>query len=302
MKKLFLILLAMLGTLVEVANAAGAFAAPPTASPHILPGHLTPRQGLAHPAGPLAETNSLRLAISLPLRNQDALSVLLRRLYDPASLDYRHYLTPAQFSDQFGPTEQDYQKVINFAKAHGLAVEATHRSRLLVDVRGTVSDIENAFHVKLQTYEHPTEARIFHSPTTAPWLDASLPIQNVAGLSDYAVLRRTTHSYVASAISGAADGSGPNGEFLGQDFRNAYAPGVSLTGAGQIVGLFEADGYYSSDITNYEGWCNPPLPDVPLQNVLIDNFSGTPGSGNSEVALDIEMAISMAPGLAAVVV
>ncbi len=98
-----------------------------------------------------------------------------------------------------------------------------------------------------------------------------------------------------------AGGSSPIfGDYLGQDFRNAYAPGVSLQGSGQIVGLFEADGYYAGDITNYEAYEN--LSPVPLQNVLIDDFNGVPGALNPEVATDIEMAIAMAPGLKAVVV
>jgi hypothetical protein len=39
-----------------------------------------------------------------------------------------------------------------------------------------------------------------------------------------------------------------------------------------------------------------------LTNVLVNGFSGRPGGGNGEVALDIEMAISMAPGLSKVIV
>src|SRR2546430_12279093 len=41
----------------------------------------------------------------------------------------------------------------------------------------------------------------------------------------------------------------PNGTYLGNDFRAAYVPGVTLTGAGQSVGLVEFDGFYTSDIT-----------------------------------------------------
>ena len=37
-------------------------------------------------------------------------------------------------------------------------------------------------------------------------------------------------------------GSGPGGYFIGKDFRAAYAPGVSLTGNGEVVGLLEFDG------------------------------------------------------------
>ena len=38
--------------------------------------------------------------------------------------NYHHYLTPEQFTERFGPTEQDYQAVIAFAKANGLTVTA----------------------------------------------------------------------------------------------------------------------------------------------------------------------------------
>jgi hypothetical protein len=87
---------------------------------------------------------------------------------------------------------------------------------------------------------------------------------------------------------------------MGHDFRAAYAPGVVLTGSGQAVGLFELDGYYASDITAYEA--SNGLPNVTLTNVLLDGFTGPPDGGDDEVSLDIEMAISMAPGLSQVIV
>src|SRR5207247_7674409 len=90
-------------------------------------------------------------------------------------------------------------------------------------------------------------------------------------------------------------GSGPGGGFMGNDFRAAYVPGVTLTGAGQSVALFEFDGYYASDITDYENLTG--LPNVPLTNVLI-GVDGTPTSyGNGEVAVDIDRAICMGMGL-----
>ena len=98
----------------------------------------------------------------------------------------------------------------------------------------------------------------------------------------------------------AASGSGPDGLYMGNDFRAAYVPGVALTGAGQSVGLLEFDGYYPSDITNYAAMAG--VPSVPLKNVYVDGFSGEAGDANVEVALDIDMAVCMAPGLSSVVV
>jgi kumamolisin len=62
-------------------------------------------------------TKRLDLAIGLPLRNREALTHLLEQLYNPASPKYRQYLTPQQFAEKFGPSEEDYQVVIAFAKS-----------------------------------------------------------------------------------------------------------------------------------------------------------------------------------------
>ena len=77
------------------------------------------------------------------------------------------------------------------------------------------------------------------------------------------------------------------------------SPDTALTGAGQAVGLLQFDGYTASDITYYESQAG--LPNVPLINVLVDGASGHPsgGGGEVEVCLDIETAISMAPGVGA---
>jgi autotransporter-associated beta strand protein len=276
---------------------------PAVAAQQVLHGHVPEVVGRLHlrPVGRLPGTNQLNLTIGLPLRNREALTNLLEQLYDPASSTYHHYLTPQQFTERFGPAEKDYRAVVNFAETSGLEVVATHDSRMLLDVRGKASDIEAAFHVTLQTYQHPTEPRIFYAPDIEPSVASNLPIQEINGISDYAILHPMGRIEPIAKKNGTASGSSPNGGYyMGKDFRNAYATGVSLKGNGQIIGLFEADGYYTSDITNYEAEAG--LTNVPLQTVLVDGFSGTPGVNNYEVALDIELAISMAPGLSAVVV
>ena len=233
--------------------------------------------------------------------------IILPALYDPASPDYRHYLTPQQFTDRFGPTEQDYQAVVDFAKKHGLTIVATHSNRLLLDVNGSVADIQKAFHVTMRVYRHPTQSRDFYAPDVEPTVDASLPIADVSGLNNYTRPHPNSlkmDSEPAGVPATPRTGSGSGGAYQGSDFRAAYLPGVALTGSGQMVGLLEFDGYYASDISAYESAAG--LPPVPLQTVLLDGFNGVPttgvNSGNGEVSLDIEMTVSMAPGLAGVVV
>ena len=254
------------------------------------------------PVGSAPASQRLNLAIGLPLRNQRELDSLLQQIYDPASPNYRRYFTPEQFTERFGPTEGDYQAVMDFAKASGLTVTVTHPNRVVLDVAGAIPDIEKAFQVTLRVYPHPTEGRTFYAPDVEPSVDLAVPILHISGLDDYALPRPNSVKRPAGASANATpnSGSGPSGTYRGSDFRAAYVPGTTLTGAGQSVGLLQFDGFYTSDITTYESQAG--LPNVPLTVVPVDGGVSTPGSGNSEVCLDIEMVISMAPGISRIYV
>jgi hypothetical protein len=264
----------------------------------ILPGHVPPATANLAAIGALPAATPMHLAIGLPLRNPEALDSLLQQIYDPASPNYRHYLTPEQFTERFGPSPEDYQGVLDFARTNGLTVTATYSNRMVLGVTGGVADVERAFHVKMRTYQHPVEGRTFYAPETEPAVDARLRITHVQGMSDYS----RPHPMLQKVPAGAqpASGSSPGGGYMGLDFRNAYLPGTALNGSGQIVGLLQFDGYLASDIRLYETIAG--LPNVQLQNILLDGFDGSAGGNNDEVCLDIETSISMAPGLTKVVV
>jgi subtilase family serine protease len=252
----------------------------------------------------LPATDRLQLAIGLPLRHPDILTNLLHQLYDPTSPNFHQYLAPAQFTEQFGPTEADYQRVKDYAAANHLEVVGTYGNRALVDVSGSVADIERTFQVHLGNYQHPTEQRTFFGPDVRPTVEAGQPISFVVGLDNYIIPRPRSLPKPIASISHQSNndsGSGTNNEYLGKDFRTAYVPGSSLDGAGQVVGLFELDGYTPGDITKYESLAKmTTVP--PIQNYLCPGVSGAPGGGNGEVALDIEMVVSLAPGLQTVLV
>ena len=260
-------------------------------------GHVPAAVAQLQPVSILSGSEHLHLAIGLPLRNQTMLTELLQRIYNPASPDYHHYLTPEQFTEMFGPTEKDYQAVATFARAHGLTVTGTHPNRMLLDVDGSAADIEKAMHVKMHVYQHPKEARTFYAPDVEPSLDLAVPVLHISGLDNYSLphprLTATPLTNVKNAVPNA--GSGPSGTYMGNDFRAAYVPDSSLTGSGQVVGLLQFEGYAASDITYYERQAG--LPNITLTNVLLDGFDGVPVSpaNEVEVCLDIEMAISMAP-------
>jgi subtilase family serine protease len=262
--------------------------------------------------GDLPGSQTLQLAISLPLRNQRALDLLIQRLYDPKSPRYRHFLTPTIFAKMFGPSEQDYGTLLRFLKTKGLTISRTFSSRSLVDVRGTVGQIQRIFHTSLHRFQRP-DGTSFRAPSEEPSVDLDLPLLHISGLDDLALAKPqyvkgrarvsnpTTRSNSLSPIS-SLNGTGPLGcppvlasnTYIGKDFRQIYLPCTTLTGSGQSVALFEADGYYPSDIAAYSALTGIPVP--PMQTVFVDGFTGLPGPFNGEVALDIDMVMSMAPG------
>jgi subtilase family serine protease len=250
--------------------------------------------------GPLPAANRLHVAVSLPFHNQDKLNTLYHDLYAPGSPRYHRYLTPEEFTKAFGPTEEEYEKVKNFAQSVGLKIVGTYSNRAVLDMAGPVSDVENAFHVHINQYQHPTQNRIFYGPDVKPVVDASLPISGVTGMDDYYQKPRHVkrEKKPGPPPSSALNGSGEDGYYLGNDFRNAYVPGVSLKGEGQVVGLVELLGYTTSDIRKYESLGG--LAQVPLLSVVIDNAYPLPDqyvNSDVEIALDIEMVAAMAPGL-----
>src|ERR1700677_10950 len=80
----------------------------------MLHGHVPLLAKVAPDLGPMDPTQTIDLAIGLPLRNKDQLQTLLDRLYDPHSPLYRKFLTADQFNAQFGPSEADYRSVVTF--------------------------------------------------------------------------------------------------------------------------------------------------------------------------------------------
>ncbi len=265
---------------------------------------------LAAPAGEQVVAPArkpLRFGLALPLRNQQQLQLLLTQISDPAGPQYGRFLSAQQFAQQFSPTPEDYARVIAYAQSQGFTIERTFANRLLVNVSAPPASVNQAFHVTMQTYKHPTEARDYYAPDIEPTVTASVPILSVVGLSTRDLPKPMLKHAVTAGAHADTTGSGQGGEFLGSDMRAAYAPGIALDGAGQTVGLVELGPYNASDVQAYFTAVKQPL-NVPIYNVLlnVDGIcAGTPTTGgcdDGEEVIDIQQAISMAPGLSGLIV
>jgi subtilase family serine protease len=264
------------------------------------------RNGQARSLGRLPATQVIQLVIVLPLRDQAGLDAFLHDLYDPASSSYRQFLTVPEFTARFGPSQENYDAVIRFAEANGLAVVGTSRNRVNVEIKGSVENIEKAFHVTMGVYPHPTENRTFYSPDREPTVDLPFPLWRISGLDNYSIphpagLHKNPNPGVRS---NATTGSGPSSSFLGSDMRAAYYGATALTGSGQSLGLLE---YYGTDLTDLDTYFKNAgeTNNVPITLLSTDGTSTSclesKGCDDTEQTLDMTQAIGMAPGLSSLV-
>jgi subtilase family serine protease len=275
------------------------------------------RTGEAKSVGQLPSKQVMTLDVVLSLRDSAGLDSFLQQLYNPSSPSYRHFLTVPEFTQRFGPTEQDYDSVVRFAEAHGFTVVGGTRDGMDVQIKGPVSAVESTFHVTMRTYQHPTEARIFYAPDREPTTDLPFALWHVSGLDNYSIphpmyVKRSDYANAhginaEDVVSHATTGSGPSASFLGSDMRAAYYGGTALTGAGQNLGLFEFLGTDLTDLTTYfknVGQTN----NVPITLLSTDGTSTScvdsragGDCDDTEQTLDMTQAIGMAPGLSSLV-
>jgi len=262
--------------------------------------------GQAQSVGRLPATQSLRIDMVLPLRNQAELDNFLQELYDPSSAFYHRYLTVQEFTAQFGPSQQDYDAVVAFAKAKGLTVVGGSRDAMDVQVKGSVAAIETAFHVNMGVYQHPTEDRTFYAPDREPTVDLPFQLWHISGLDNFSTPHPLFHHREPELTvkSNATTGSCPSASFCGSDMRAAYYGGSALTGAGQNIGLLEFEGFDIADVNTY-------YKNVGQTRTAAVTGISTDGSSlscverscdDTEQTLDITQALGMAPGVTTVYV
>jgi subtilase family serine protease len=267
--------------------------------------------GQAQLVGQLPASQTLRFDIVLPLRDRAGLQDFLQEVQDPASPSHHQFLTPQEFTARFGPTQEDWDALVAFAKASGFEIISGTREARDLRLTGTVANIEKAFHVTMGTYRDLTEDRTFFAVDREPTVDLPFQLWHITGLdndskphpmyvkkSDYA----KAHGIDADkVVSHATTGSGPSASFLGSDMRAAYYGGTALTGSGQNIALFEFAGTDLSDLSTYYknvGQTEPYTPTLISTGGYGTSCVDSGGSAcdDTEQTLDMTQAMGMAPG------
>ncbi len=255
--------------------------------------------GQAQFVGKLPATQSMRIDVVLPIRNQAELDNFLQELYDPSSPFYKHFLSVQEFTERFGPTLENYDALLSFARTSGFSIVGGSRDAMDVQLKGTVATIESAFHVTMNVYQHPTEDRTFFAPDREPTVNLPFQLWHISGLDNFSTPHPLYHHRDSSVKPNATTGSGPSASFLGSDMRAAYYGTGSLTGSGQYIGLLEYYGFDIADVNTYYTNAKQTR-SATVTGVSTDGTSlsclASQGCDDTEQTLDITQALGMAPG------
>lgn len=257
----------------------------------VIAGQLVPALRQVAPQHALDGNMQLHLSVALNLRNRTQLNQLLQEQNNPASSLYHKYLTPQEFTNLFGPTQDNVSQVVSYLRGQGLHVGSVSPNHTLIDVSGSASKVEKAFDVSLSTYS--LHGRSVYAPTSNPSIPASLAglVLNISGLDNVAHYTHAPLTVKPHAGNGVGGGYDPT------DLRDAYDANSLISssdGSGQTVALFELDSYNSSDIDTYLSQYG--LGSAKYTDVVVDGASTSPGSGAIEVELDMEVVSALAPG------
>jgi subtilase family serine protease len=260
--------------------------------------------GQAKLMGHLPATQSMHVDVVLSMRDKAGLESFLQELYNPLSPVYHQYLTVQEFTDMFGPSQEDYDAVVRFAKANGFTVVGGSRDGMNVQLVGSVAAVESAFHVSMGVYQHPTENRTFFAPDREPTVDLPFQLWHISGLDNHSIPRPNLVRRNPSVIPEATTGSCPSQSFCGSDMRAAYYGGT-LTGTGQNIGLLEFAGFDLADVNTYYKNAGQTrtaaVTGVPVGGASLSCLASQ-GCDDTEQTIDITQALGMAPGVTTVYV
>ena len=149
---------------------------------------IHPKTRLANDSGAVDQgtrINSVKLVLSQSDIQRQDLEQLLEAQRDPSSPDYRNWLTPEQYGERFGLSENDLARITSWLQSRGFVIEDVARARNWITFNGTAGQIARAFGTELHSFQVGGEGHFANA--TEVWIPAALAgvVSSIRGLDDF---------------------------------------------------------------------------------------------------------------------
>ncbi len=281
-----------------------------------LHGYIAPQanavndRGLAPDSMPLER---IHLVLRRSSAQQAALQQLIAQMHTPGSANYHKWLTPTQFGQQFGPSDQDIATIESWLSAHGFQVTGVEPGRQVIEFNGNVAELRDAFHARIHRYQ--VNGNIHYATSTEPDIPAALApvVAGFTSLNDFQP-HTFTHVLGTASYNPKTDRATPNWTYgTSAGFSFVLAPGdfakqydlptsTSQQGQGETIAILDFANVNMDLVKQFRALFNLPTSNLP--QVIIDgNDPGVDGINNPdgpnyasiESYLDVEWAGAVAP-------
>lgn len=201
-------------------------------------------------------TEQVAFELYFPLRDRSSLDALIEAQNSEGSPEYHHWLTPAQFEADFGPTNATVSRVTSELAARGLAV--VERSGQMLGVTGSASAVDATFGIRLAhaRFADGTQRLVADRALTMP---PALAASGALTPNFSTAAPKRKHSVIVGTVPHRSLGANPFnfassvGPYLAADLRQAYdlPSAQALTAKGVRIAILMSGNYNASDMANY---------------------------------------------------
>jgi uncharacterized protein (TIGR03437 family) len=252
------------------------------------------------PVEPSLRLGAITILLNRTAAQQAAIERLLEEQQDSRSPNYHNWLTPEQYADRFGASQNDIDKISAWLQSAGLTVEHSARGRDWIMFSGTAVQVQAAFQAEIHQFLVDGEMR--YANAGDPSIPAAIaPIVSlIRGLDNIRLRQPKLKSRPAGGTPGKPLFRNSDGShyLMPGDLTKIYNVDplyhMGLSGAGQKIAILGTSDVNLADIQAFRTAAGLPQNDP--QKILVPG-SVDPGiTGDAlEGYLDLEWAGAMAP-------
>lgn len=234
----------------------------------------------------------IEVSLWLQLHNRAEFDALAQSLYDRTSPNYHHWLKAKDIVTRFAPTADETKTVREFLAVHNLAIVKTGPMNFYVRARGTVGDVQKAFHVQLNQYQ--VDEKTVRANASDPSIEGTAGnlVRAVSGLDtgefEHPLATRPTSLGATQSNAGVAKAATAKSSdfYSSQCFTGTETQSFSTNADGQLP-----IGTYTGSKLNLESLTSPGCAYTPPAIQAAYNLTGLysegyNGSGQTIAILD----------------
>ncbi len=245
----------------------------------------------------------MMLVLKRSPQQEATLQTLLQTQQDKSSPQYHRWLQPQEFGRQFGPSDDDLQRISSWLESQGFQIGQVSAGRTTIEFSGVASQVQQAFHTAIRKYSINGQEHWANS--SDPQIPAALEpaVAGVASLNDFLsqpqvkmsdqrVTRSEAPGFAPQLTSGGAHALAPADFGVIYNINPLYQAG--LNGSGTTIAVLGRSNFKMQDVQDFRRVFG--LPSNAPQIVLNGSDPGDlGGSEGAEAVLDVSWAGAIAP-------